>query len=88
MSSQTFTTSAIAAFVWSRKPAGRSCDIFFVLEPPPYAGFTPPMRLKFGWKRPPVTVSMRSSTRSRSRRACISGVGAPSSRGNDDMNTR
>ena len=60
----------------------------FCLPPPPAAGFTPPMRLKFGWKRPPVTPSIRSMSRSRSRMAYIRGVGAPNSAGNEQRNTR
>ena len=36
------------------------------------------MRSKFGWKRPPVTDSMRLSTCSRSRKAKNAGVTAPS----------
>ena len=36
------------------------------------------MRSKFGWKRPPVTDSMRLSTCSRSRKAKNTGVTAPS----------
>ena len=36
------------------------------------------MRSKFGWKRPPVTASIRLSTCSRSRNARNTGVTAPS----------
>ncbi len=36
------------------------------------------MRSKFGWKRPPVTRSIWSSTNSRSRKAKNTGVTAPS----------
>jgi hypothetical protein len=46
------------------------------------------MRLKLGWKRAPVTPSIRSISRSRSRMAYMSGVGAPNSEGNEHMKTR
>ena len=46
------------------------------------------MRLKLGWKRPPVTPSIRSITRSRSRMAYMSGVGAPSSDGKEHRKMR
>ena len=51
--------------VSSTKPAGKS-------------SLSPPMRSKFGWKRPPVAASMRFNTYSRSRNAKNTGVTAPS----------
>ncbi len=62
--------------------------VFFWVGPAPALGFTPPIRLKLGWKRPPVTDSMRSSTRSRSRNANMRGVAAPSSSGNEARNIK
>ena len=46
----------MAAFVSAIQPFGRS-------------SFRPPMRSKFGWKRPPVADSIWLSTNSRSRKA-------------------
>ena len=46
----------MAAFVSAIQPLGRS-------------SLRPPMRSKFGWKRPPVTASIWLSTNSRSRNA-------------------
>ena len=54
----------ITARVSSMKPSGRS-------------SFNPPIRSKFGWKRPPVAASMRFNTCSRSRKAMNTGVTAP-----------
>ena len=39
-----------------------------VIQPHGRSSLMPPMRLKLGWKRPPVTASMRLSTYSRSRK--------------------
>ena len=46
----------MAALVSAIQPLGRS-------------SFSPPMRSKLGWKRPPVTDSIWLSTNSRSRKA-------------------
>ena len=64
ISSQKLRNFFITTFVSSIQPAGKS-------------SFNPPMRSKFGWKRPPVADSMRFKTYSRSRNAMNTGVIAP-----------
>ena len=64
ISSQKLRNFFITTLVSSIQPAGKS-------------SLRPPMRSKFGWKRPPVADSMRFSTYSRSRKAKNTGVMAP-----------
>ncbi|CAB4673366.1 unannotated protein [freshwater metagenome] len=65
--------------IWSQKPRS-----FFMtlrvssMKPAGRSSFNPPMRSKFGWKRPPVAPSIRFRTYSRSRNAKNTGVTAPS----------
>ena len=47
------------------------------IQPFGRSSLRPPMRSKFGWKRPPVAPSIRLSTYSRSRKARNTGVTAP-----------
>ena len=56
ISSQKARSLSMAAWVLAIQPLGRS-------------SFRPPMRSKFGWKRPPVAASIWLSTCSRSRKA-------------------
>ena len=65
ISSQKLRSFFITCLVSAIQPAGRS-------------SFSPPMRSKLGWKRPPVALSIRFSTYSRSRNAMNTGVIAPS----------
>ena len=64
-SSQKSSTRCMQPTVSSSQPFGRS-------------SFSPPMRSKLGWKRPPVADSIRFRTCSRSRKARNTGVMAPS----------
>jgi hypothetical protein len=64
----------MAAFVSAIQPFGRS-------------SFRPPMRSKFGWKRPPVAASIWLRTNSRSRKAQKAGVWAPSWRARSPTNS-
>ena len=64
ISSQKARILRMAWWVSATQPAGRS-------------SLTPPMRSKFGWKRPPVAASIWLSTCSRSRKAKNTGVMAP-----------